>query len=164
MLYQYPVIKTGGKAGGRPTGTGRTITAAGGRRPTAEQERNGGRRPLFPYIPENGIHRRPPTAPDCLIYTCEHEYHLLPSSPTITPYPLSGIPPTPLASIPYKDIPNIPTSFSGIMTPLSPTPSTSHSPTLIQFSWVFGGILGIPASGNPWYYPLPPFNLILRAI
>lgn len=81
-MYVYHAVtisreRTGSKAGGRTTGTAEPNHR---RRPTGRQ-RNGQQetRPeaAFPYIPGNGIHRRPPTTPDCLIYTCEHNYPYL---------------------------------------------------------------------------------------
>ena len=123
MLYQYPVIKTGGKADRPPDWNSRTKSPQEAGRPTAEQERNGRPEAAFPYIPGNGVHRRPPTAPDCFIYTCEHEYPSLPIKVIPSPYPQYPSLPSPIPPLPF---------------PLSSlSPPNPYYPTMTCGSWVF---------------------------
>ena len=67
------------------------IDSRGRQADSGTDSRTGGQQADKPYIPGNGIHRIPPTSPDCLIYTCEHNYPLL--SLGIPPYhtPTSGL-------------------------------------------------------------------------
>ena len=115
------------------------IDSRGRQADSGTETETGGQQANKPYIPGNGIHRRPPTTPDCLIYTCKHQYPLLPLSLSPYPFPTSGL------LLPY-----LPSQWFLYGIPLPPNPLYS---SLGYFR------LGILPYGMEY-----PFNCVLRAI